>query len=190
MRDGLYRSLPLRRAWRGFLKSCEREAEHGEIRVRKAEYAIMRELRTEISPAFLTRLSQIAHDTESLLPTFYGFPERTTSRELQARNSSMENELLNHIKEREISGLRGKDLLRQGMMDTTNSVTDRFRRQIEQHCLIEAGAQARPILDGVREALKEASADRITSSLLAKKGTNRLKGKKPIDLDEDLTRRR
>jgi hypothetical protein len=187
VRDGLYRDLPLARAWRGLLKSCEREAERGQISRQKAGRALLADFKAQLSGGFVTRVRKEVERSASFLPIFEGFALDTTARDLGGNNSAFENEVLKSLRRLEHQGRRGTSLLVEAFGDAIRSWGDRQSRLIEQHCLTKAGAEAQPIVHGVRAALRDADVPAIVNAFICGKRLPR-SGPGTIGLDDDLTR--
>ena len=85
-----------------------------------------------------------------------------------------------------VSGLRRVHVaLREGIED----LKQRRSRQIEQHCLQEAGVAAKPILKAVRTSVSEVENSSIADGLMGEKSHKAPRVEKlPVDLDEDLTK--
>lgn len=187
MRDGLHKDLPLGRAWQGFVKACEREAERGEPARTRATHALLADFRQEVSPTFVRQLVQGADESASLLPTFKAFGPTATSRKLAGANSPLENEILANARRLEEEGLRGPSLAQQACEQALRSRSECRVRQIEQHCRAE---QAARVGRAARDAIASVNLTTIVEPLLQDSVPPSAPKKRPIELDEDLSRPR
>ena len=189
LRDGIYKSLPLGRAWKTLLRSCEREKERGETASLKATRAVALHLRNEISPEFLPNLNSRARQGNTLLPGFPIFAPDVTCRDLGGSNSPFEIDVLSRVKRLDASGIRGRSLVEQALRESIEEVKARQGWHIEQHCISEAGTSAKPVIKAVHEALAGVDSRSIASSLVNGQlpETSHIKNVE-VDPDEDLTK--
>jgi hypothetical protein len=188
MRDGIYKSLPLGRGWKSLLRSCEREKERGETACVRARRAIIAELCIEVSPTFIHEIRVRARQSESLLAGFKAFDPDLTCRDLGGNNSPFENDVLASAKRMEAKGIRGMAIVDHALKESLDRLKDRRVLQIEQHCLYEGGVEARPMIQAVREAVSQADTSAIVTDMTQGKRLKLPRVKRPIELEEDLTK--
>lgn len=188
MRDGIYKSLPLGRGWKSLLKSCEREKERGETACAKARRAIIAELCIEVSPTFIHEILARARQSESLLAVFRAFDLDLTCRDLGGNNSPFENDVLASAKRMEAKGIRGTAIVDSALKESLERLKERRVLQIEQHCLYEGGVEARPMIQAARQAVSGADTSVIVTDLTQGKRLKTPQLKRPIDLEEDLSK--
>ena len=188
MRDGSYKSLPLGRGWKSLLRSCEREKERGETACVKAQRAIIAELCIEVSPAFIHEILARGRQNESLLAGFKAFEPDLTCRDLGGNNSPFENDVLASAKRAEAKGTRGIAIVDSALKESLDRLKDRRVLQIEQHCLYEGGVEARPMIQAVRESVKQTDTSAIVTDITQGKRLKLPRVKKTIELEEDLTK--
>jgi hypothetical protein len=187
VRDGIYKNLPLGRGWKSLLKSCEREKERGDTSRSKAVRAIVAEIGVELSAEFLQGLLSRARRTESLLPGFDGIDRDATCRDLGGTNSPFENDVLASAKRMEARGVRGRVIVDKALNESIENLKQRRVRQIEQHCLANAGAKSKPVIDAARDAVCAADSSAIADSLVQGQRPKAPRLNRDIDLDEDLS---
>lgn len=189
MRDGIYKTLPLGRGWKSLLKSCEREKERGKTAAAKATRAVAVEAYAEISAPFVRALNTHATRGESLFTELSQAGPELSSRDLGGCNSPFESNVLTSYRRLQSEGVLGRERVNAALREGIEELKQRRSRQIEQHCLQEAGREAKPILEAARSAISGVDDSVIVQNLLD--GTNRKAPsveKLPIDLDEDLTK--
>lgn len=187
MRDGLHKDLPLGRAWQGVVKSCEREAERGETTRSRVEHALAVDARQEVSQSFVRQFVQTAERATALLPTFNAFDSNATPRELHGTNSPLENEILANAKRLERDGLRGRLLAQRAVEQALRDRGESRVRQIEQHCRADGAAA---VSRAAGEAIRVVDLSSIVEPLLRNESPSLAPAKRPVDLDEDLTKPR
>ena len=188
MRDGIYKNLPLSRPWRAFLKSCMLDAERGEIAREKCERAAGGELR-QIRPQFVAAFREKAEVAESLLPGFKAFGVEVTSRYLGGQNSPLENQILAHARRLESAGLKGAELERAAYADALQEIMNAWLRLIEQTILTSGSdSDSKATIGAARNAIKSAKITPIVDAFLAGRSLDLPPARRPIDLDEDLSR--
>jgi len=188
MRDGIYKSLKLGSRWKSLLRSCEREKERGETSVCKAQRAIIADLCIEISPAFIPKMLGRARQGETLLNGFTSFEVGLTSRDLGGSNSPFENDVLASAKRLEANGTRGRNIVDLALRESLLRLKERRILQIEQHCIAEGGIEASPIIRAARQALVVADVSAAVNDLLDGRKPKSPRTKRPIDIEEDLTK--
>jgi hypothetical protein len=188
MRDGIFKNLPLGRGWKSLLKSCEREKERGETACVKAVRAIVSEIGIELSARFVHELLARAKRSESLLPGFSGIDRELTCRDLGGTNSPFENDVLASAKRMEASGIRGRAIVDKALNESLEYLKRRRIRQIEQHCLSNAGTESKPVIEAARQAVSKADTSAITDQLMRGERVKAPRQNRQIDLEEDLTK--
>jgi hypothetical protein len=188
VRDGIYKTLTLGHGWKSLLRSCEREKERGETARAKASRAIVRELYAELSGGFIRSLSAHAMRGEALFEGFGKLGTEISARDLGGCNSPFENNVLRSYSRLQDQGVNGRERVTASLREGIDELKQRRSRQIEQHCLQEAGSKAKPILNAVRTAISKVENIAIVDGLLEGKDRRvpRIKNA-PIDLDENLT---
>lgn len=188
MRDGIYKNLPLPKPWRAFLKSCTLDAERGEIAREKCERAVLWELR-DVPPRFREGFREQIEATESLLPGFKVFGTEITSSETGGENSPLTNRVLAHARRLESAGLKGQELERTAYTRALEDSLASSQRLIEQTILTSGSdSESKATLTAVREAIKSFEPTPIVGAFLAGGSLNLPPARRPIDLDEDLSR--
>jgi hypothetical protein len=188
MRDGIYKNLPLSPEWRAVLKSCLLDAERGTIAQEKVERAIGRELQREIQPQFLKAFREKTKLTETLLQGFLVFGVEV-GRDLAGQNSPLKNGIIAQARRLEAAGLKGVELEREAVMSAVNEYKEPRKRLIEQTILTSASDQdAKATKRAVQDAFKAAKIEPIVEALLAGYSPDLPPARRPIDLDEDLSR--
>lgn len=189
MRDGIFKNMPQSREWRGLWRSCNREAERGEITAAKAERALLADLRKELGDKFTRRFLERCLETESQLPIpgLRLFGEQISGRDLGGENTPLEETTLRHARRLEESGVHGNDLAAESIACALKDWTQRQMRQMAQFCIDEAGDPARPVIEAARQAVDAQDVGSIARAHLGI-GPKPASGKvAPITLDEDLT---
>jgi len=189
MRDGIYKTLPLGRGWKSLLRSCEREKERGSTASARAKRAVALEFYSELSGQFVSALNLHAIRGKALFTGFNAINPEISPRELGGCNSPLEQKVLKSYVRREAEGISGRELVSAALREGIEELKQRRSRQIEQHCLQEAGAEAKPILEAARLAISEVEASSIVEDLL--EGRNRKAPRvkqSQVELDEDLTK--
>jgi len=189
MRDGVYKNLAMPRVYRSLLRSCIREAERGDTARRLAERALERDVRRELSSGFVRELRLM--DAEGSLPGLGKLAACTNSKELGCQNSPLENLVVAQAQRLQREGDNTLGLGRRAIEEALVRWRDRQARQIEQHCVVETGADvARTITQAARTALTTADVKSIASRLIEAKPPVTSTRRSSVDLDEDLTRPR
>jgi hypothetical protein len=188
MRDGIYKNLPLPKPWKAFLKSCTLDAERGEIAREKCERAVFLELR-DVPPKFREAFREKIKATESLLPGFKVFGSEVTSSETGGENSPLTNRVLAHARRLESRGLKGQELEGTAYAVALEDGLAAAQRLIEQTILTSGSdSESKATLTAVREAIKSVKTAPIVDAFLAGGSLNLPPARRPIDLDEDLSR--
>jgi hypothetical protein len=188
MRDGIYKNLPLGQVWKSLLRSCEREKERGETANRKARRAIISDLNAELSPPFVQQLLANARQREHLLPGFDGMPDKLTPRDLGGKNSPLENDVLRHFKRLCKEGERGRANVDKALAAAIDDNKRRRTRHLEQACLSEAGIKAKPLISAAKQAIAEVNTGEIVDAIARGEKPRAQRGRRSIDIDEDLTK--
>jgi hypothetical protein len=188
MRDGIYKDLPLPRAWRRLVRACARPAEQGGTTRRLAEQALQGDALRELSPSFLSTLDRFCGQSTPTLPGIATALSISTARELGGCGSVLEQSVLAHAQQLERQGVHGEELGRQAVAGGLVAWQDRQYRHIEQHGLSKAGAEARPLLRAARQALDEADKTAVAQRIVSGSTHTAPKARQPVDIDEDLTR--
>jgi hypothetical protein len=188
MRDGIYKNLPLPKPWRALLKSCTLDAERGEIAREKCERAAGGELR-QIPPQFMAAFRERAEVAESLLPGFKAFGAEVTASYLGGQNSPLTNQILAHARRLESAGLKGAELERASYAGALQETMNAQHRLIEQTILTSGSdSDTKATIGAARNAIRSAKIMPIVDSFLAGRSLNLPPARRPIDLDEDLSR--
>jgi hypothetical protein len=162
--------------------------ERGEITRQKCERAAGLELR-EIRPQFMAAFREKAEDAGSLLPGFKAFGADVTNSELGGQNSPLENRMLGHARRHESAGLKGAELIEASCADALQETMDAQERLIEQTILASGSdSDTKATLVAVRDAFRSVSITPIADSFVAGRSLDLPPARRPIDLDEDLSR--
>lgn len=186
MRDGIFKDLPLPRAWRSLMRAAGRPAERGETARRFAEKALARDLNQEV-PSVSRVLDQLAGNGQKTLPGFEA-PAALGHARGELR-SPLEQAIVAAGRRLESEGVHGSALKQQSLSEGINEWAERRLRHIEQHGLAKAGSQAWPALSAAREAVTSAISP-VTQSVLSGTSSASSAVRRPVDLDEDLTKLR
>jgi hypothetical protein len=155
----------------------------------KAKRAVALELYSELSGQFVSSLNLHALRGKALFAGLNSINPEISPRDLGGCNSPLEQKVLKSYVRREADGVSGRELVSAALRDGIEDLKQRRSRQIEQHCLQEAGVEAKPILKAARIAISEVEASSIVEDLLEGKNRKAPKVKQsPVDLDEDLTK--
>src|SRR5260370_39362622 len=188
MRDGISKALPFGRGWKSLLRSCEREKERGEVAVARARRAVALETLSEVSGQFVSALKLHAIRGESLFKGLSSIGPEMSPRDLGGCNSPFEKNVLKSYARLQEEGVSGLDRVSGAFREGIEELKQRRSRQIEQHCLQEAGVGEKPILEAVRTALLRVENSSIVGGLLDEKNRKAPAVKQPpVGLDEDLT---
>ena len=190
MRDGIFKAMPQSREWRSLWRSCDREADRGEITRRKAERALQTDLKKEMTGAFTRRFVERCAETETMLPTISGFGDIASARELGGENSPLEEGAVRHVRRLETNGLRGATLGIEAIACALADWADSQQRQMAQHCINEAGEVAQPVIAASREALRAQDFHALARAHLESEGKSPAAKIAPVNLDDDLSQRK
>jgi hypothetical protein len=183
MRDGTWKGLPLPYGWKAALKACDREAECGDLAVERVTYALARDLRNELSSAFVRRLLACEEDRLLLLPGFDTAerlaPERVLEHSVAARFSQLER-----------GGATGDGLAQRAMEAACKDWLARHERHVRQYCICEEGAAAGTALRAFTAAVAAVDVAAVARGRLAGERLPRAAPRRAIDMNEDLTRPR
>ena len=188
MRDGIYKNLPMRRGYHSLVRSCMREVERGDTANRFAEKAVEQDVRAEVSPTFVAGIIGRA-DSQADLPGLSPLARCSDPRELGGSSTPLEKLCLSHARRLEREGKKGKSLAQNALVDALRSWVKRQERQIEQHCLAEGGTSARPVVQAAHNALRSVDLGGIADRLVSGEKPASSAPRKPVQLDEDLTKR-
>jgi hypothetical protein len=180
MRDGIWKGLPLPREWKSVLKSCVREAERGAMAEGKLAHALAKAL-ADLSPGFLRRLQLRATDVSP------GLPGLTDPASLGAV-SVLEGMVAARFVQLEGAGLHGDSLARQSVEEALQQWRERMGRQIRQYCFREAGDDSAVVIGALRAAEDKMDIGALVAGRLAGERVPRTAPRRPVNLDEDLTR--
>jgi hypothetical protein len=189
MRDGIWKDLPMSSSWRTLVRRCEREADRSEPAVQAAERALELDARQELSSAFLRQLTALAHRSSEMLPNIGSFEHVATARDIGGTGSPLEESVLNSARRLEATGLRGGALVQQALEQSIALRSGARIRQIEEHCVVKAGSQARPIVQAARRAVAAIEHSSMVRRILSGEGPMKLP-RPSVNADEDLTRPR
>jgi hypothetical protein len=188
MRDGIYKNLPLPKSWQAVLRSCMLDAERGTIAREKVERAIVRELR-KIEQPFRSAFREKTELAESLLPSIRAFGDDLASRDLAGQNSPLENEIVAQGRRLEGIGLKGPELERQAYERAIKQMMERYIRSMEQTVLTSGtDSNAKATIRAARSAIESAKIMPIVDAVLAGHSLDLPPARRPVDLDEDLSR--
>jgi hypothetical protein len=130
-----------------------------------------------------------AEVAESLLPGFKAFGVEVTSRYLGGQNSPLENQILAHARRLESAGLKGAELERAAYADALQEIMNAWLRLIEQTILTSGSdSDSKATIGAARNAIKSAKITPIVDAFLAGRSLDLPPARRPIDLDEDLSR--
>lgn len=186
MRDGIFKNLPLPGAWRSLMRACGRAAERGETAQRFAQRALERDANQELAPSLPQRLDRLAGSAQGTLPGFET-PLDATLDKAGAHGSPFEQSIFSQMRRLEREGVRGGAMKEQAVEGAVRDRIDRRMRQIEQHGLINGGAEALPIINAARTALGSVARP-FAERLLSGGPSTASSARRPLDLDEDLTK--
>jgi hypothetical protein len=188
MRDGIYKNPLLPAPWRSFLRSCTLDAERGEVAREKCERAIGGELR-DIGPQFSAAFHERTLVGDSLLPGFKAFGVEVTVSDLGGLISPVENRVLKHARRLESAGLKGAELERGSYDGALQETADAQVRLIEQTVVTSGSdSDAKATLSAVRDAIRSARIAPMVERFIAGRPLDLAPARRPIDLDEDLSR--
>ncbi len=180
MRDGIWKGLPLPREWKSLLKSCVREAERGAAAEGKLAHALAKAL-ADLSSAFLRRLQSRAAEAYPELP---GLSDPASLGAV----SVLEGMVAARFVQLEGAGLHGDGLARRAVEEALQQWRERMGRHIRQYRFREAGDDAAAVIGALRAAEDRTDIGAIVASRLAGERVARAVPKRPVSLDEDLTR--
>lgn len=184
MRDGIFKDLPLPRAWRSLMRAAVRPAERGEVARRFAEKALARDINQEL-PSVTRLLSQIVGNRQGTLPGFEA--PAAPGHAPGGHPSPLEQSIVAAGRRLESEGMRGSALKQQAVLEGVLDRVERRMRHIEQHGLTKGGAEVWPVLRAARAALMSVAPE-VTQRLLSGASSTGSAARRPVDLDEDLTK--
>jgi hypothetical protein len=188
MRDGIYKNLPLSKPCRAFWKSCTLDAERGDIAREKFERAASAELRA-IQPQFRNAFRERTELSESLLPMVRVFDGDVTSRDLGGQNLPLENEIVAQARHLEELGLRGAELQRQAYAGALRETMNAQHRLVEQTILnTGSDSDSKATIGAARNANGSAKIMPIVDAFVAGRSVDLPPARRPVDLNEDLSR--
>jgi hypothetical protein len=188
MRDGIYKNLPLSKPCRAFWKSCTLDAERGDIAREKFERAACAELRA-IQPQFRSAFRERTELSESLLPMVRVFNGDVTGQDLGGQNLPLENEIVAQARHLEELGLKGVELERQayarGLQETMNA-----QHRLVEQAILNTGSDSdsKATIGAARNARGSAKIMPIVDAFVAGCSVDLPPARRPIDLNEDLSR--
>jgi hypothetical protein len=189
MRDGIWKDLPMSSSWRTLVRRCEREADRGEPAVHAAGRALEIDAQQELSPAFLRQFTTLARRSSEMLPNIGSFEHVASARDIDGTGSPLEESVLNSARRLEATGLSGDALVQRALEQSLALRSSARIRQIEEHCVVKAGSQARPIVQAARRAVAAIEHSGMVRRILSGEGPMKLP-RPSLDADEDLTRPR
>jgi hypothetical protein len=179
MRDGIWKGLALPREWRSVLRSCAREAERGDVAAGKLAHALAKAL-AGVSSSFIRRL-QMRADEGPALP---GMANADTL----GGTTVLEGRIAARFVQLEAAGLSADAFVSQAIAEATHEWREACGRQIRQHCHREAGVEAGAVVSALAAAEAAVDVNRLAAARIAGEKVSRAAPRRPIDLDEDLTR--
>ena len=181
MRDGTWKGLPLPRGWKMALKACVREAERGEVAAARVTHALERDLRNELSAAFIRRLSAAEGDLLAGLPG----PDAA---ERLVPGTVLERLVADRFARPGHPGTGGRGSARHALEEACGQWLVRHERHVRQHCLSKEGVAALPALRAFAAAAAAVDVASVARDRLAGVRPPRAASRRPIDMNEDLTR--
>jgi hypothetical protein len=183
VRDGIFKDLPMPRAWRSLMRAAVRPAERGDTARRFAEKALTRDINQEL-PSVTRLLDQMVGNGQGTLP---GFEAPAALIHIPgAHPSPMEQSIVAAGRRLESEGVRGSALKQQALHEAMSDWAERRLRHIEQHGLVKSGTEAWPALRAARVAVMSVLPE-VTQRLLSGTAGTGSAARRPVDLDEDLT---
>lgn len=179
MRDGIWKGLPLPREYKAVLRSCANAAERGDIACDKLRHALRRSL-VDLSPSFLWRLQAYAGDAPGL-PGLIGI-------DALGANSVLEGWVAKRFLQLEAAGVHGADLVERAVTDGLQQLREAQGRHVRQHCHEVAGVDAIVIIAAYAEAEAAVDLSALAADRIAGEKPARAVPRRPISLEEDLTR--
>lgn len=178
MHDGTWKGLPLSYGWKVALKACDRESECGDVATGRVAHALARDLRNELSPAFVRRLMTCAADF---------FPGFDTVERL-APKTVLECSVADRFSSLERSAANRGNLVQLAVQAAAYEWLRRQERHVRQYCIRKEGAAAASALRAFAVAVAAVDVAAIIQGRLADERLPRAVPQRPIDMNEDLTR--
>ena len=126
---------------------------------------------------------------QSLLPGFKAFGDDVTGTDLGGQNAPLANQILAHARRAESSGLKGAELVKASCAGALQETMNAQLRLMEQTILASgSNPESKATVRAARRAFGDARIVPITDSFLADRSLNLPPARRPIDLDEDLSR--
>jgi hypothetical protein len=170
------------------MRSCGRPSERGETARRFAQRAMEIDAAREISPSLMRDLDRRAGGSQATFPGFESPLGEESSNEVAARGRPLAQSVLSEARRLGRDGVRGSELIQQALHEGFGSWKDRCMRQIEQYGLINGGDEARPTISAAREALDAIDTRVLAQRIVSGNSTRSKPTRKPLDIDEDLTK--
>jgi len=127
-----------------------------------------------------------------LLPGIQTFGTEVTARDLSGQNSPMENRVLAHSRYHEGGGLggglKGAELVRASLAGALRETLSAQFRQIEQIVLTGSDRDSKATVEAARNSVSSAEIMPMVDSFLAGRSLDLPPARRPINLDEDLSR--
>ena len=184
MRDGIFKDLPMPRAWRSLMRAAVRPAERGDTARRFAERALDRDVNQEL-PSVARVLDRVGGTGQGTLPGFEA--PLASGHTSDDQCSPLERSIAAAGRRLESEGVRGSDLKQQALQEGLNEWTERRLRQMEQHGLAKAGTAAWPTLRAARAAVTSVLPEMMQRVLSGTRNKSPA-ARQGVDLDEDLTK--
>lgn len=186
MPDGLYKTFSKPQEWRRLLRHCEREADRGTRTRADAENATRVEANKELSRSFINGLLRIAADAANMLPGLDPFSEVRNGRDLGGQGADLENDIVRRLSRLHRQGLRGEALASQAVQESLDRRISQRILQIEQHCLVNRGERARPIIDAARDAGASVDTSALATTIVRGEKPDRSTARASLELNENL----
>ena len=184
MRDDIHKSAPVSRAWRAFMKHCARESDRKERAAESALRAIESDCKKELSIEFIERMKSCLQNPQAAL-----FKESIADRcERHVSEKSpqiMEQEVLAHLRRREMCGEAAKSAVTGAIADAISCRKNAQLRAIEGHWRNEAGKSSLPAIEAAKKVLSNIGNAELAADILEGKRKAAPK-KRGVELDEDL----
>lgn len=191
MRDGIYKNPPISQSWRSVLRACTLDAERGSIALEKFKRAVMQDFQREIHPQFIRKFREKIELSESLLPGIQVFGAGVLSKDLGGQNSSLENSTIAHARQLEANGVKGAQLEKEAYSNAVKEYLE-FQKRLMEQTIVNSNKLSDPEARATHMALQSTFKTPVVESLidgvLAGSKLDLPPARRPIDLDEDLSR--
>jgi len=185
MRDDIHKSAPVSRAWQSFMKHCNRQADRKERAAQKAYTAISNDCYNELSPKFLSDISQ-----KSAQRMLFGTAtsEIHSSHDTTNKAHVLEKEVIAHLERREAFGEDATTAIEGAVSDAIKSRLNSNLVAIKGHWKKHGGHGAKGPIEAAKKIIAALPVNKLAKEILSE-GSN-FKPKRPrrqgVDLDEDL----